>query len=470
MANLYEKTWKDAKKAFEKSTGKKKPSNNFLGIFNRTGLTSSVQQLDKAADGDAAGMEKALATFSKNAADYKKTLAAADKKESDDYKAAIAALSKALDKIGKDYQAEIEKKLPAVVKLPDAITRSDDVFRRCKTKLFETKPVAFGVGFTEKSVRISKMIEKEVDGLIQTLILRCSNHVRDLEVEIASTVDGAAAKLEKADEKQQAKIRADTEKACNALIASYRKKVDSEVDKICSDWFSKFKIASAYKRGFVLSWIKGVVGITLSATATALSGGAALAPLMVTIASNGKTMIKLLKSTYEYARSLETAEKKLFELNKELTKLYTEGTRRNIEFTEFQATLGAPWVSGVKDFERVSNEYTKKCVDYEKKGVDPLKKQYRELEKAILAVNKADRKVGKQLSDAYSQVFDAVAAENKILEKRMDLRRKVTDDIKTLKSGREGVLKLYAVFDGATELGSCASAIKNIVTIATKLA
>ena len=471
MANVYEKAWKDAKADFEKSTGKKKPSGGFLVIFNRSGLTGAAQDLDKAADGDAAGMERALASFQKTAADYQKQLAAANKKEEGDaYKSGVAALSKAIDKIEKDYEKAIHAKLPVSVTLPDSISRSDNIFRRCKTKMFDMKPVSFGVGFPKKSVSISKMIEKEMDSLIQTLILRSSNHVRDLEEEIASAVDGAAERLEKAGEKERDKITAQLEKECEKIVDTYRKKVDGEVDKICSDWFSKFNIASEYKKGFVLSWVKGVIGISLSVTATVLTAGGALAPLLVMVASNGKDLLVLLKQTYEYGRSLETAEKKLMELNKELVDLYNEGTRRSIEFTEFQATFGAPWASGVGDFEKVSNEYTKKCVDYEKKCMDPLKKQYRDLEKIILSVSKEDKAVGKELGAAYSKVFDAIAAENGILEKRMDLRIQVTGDIEILKAKRKGALKIYAAFDGASKLGACAGAIKDIITIATKLA
>lgn len=65
--------WKTAKTAFETATGKKKPSEKFLGIFRQgTGIESALKEVDGAKD--AAALRKALAKFNTAYTDYVKLL------------------------------------------------------------------------------------------------------------------------------------------------------------------------------------------------------------------------------------------------------------------------------------------------------------------------------------------------------------------------------------------------------------
>lgn len=464
MADVYLKRWQDAKAAFEKATGKKKPSGNFLGIFRRTGMSDACKALDKAADGDASAMEKALTDFKKTAAGYEKELLVAEKADSNaDYKKEVQKLVGEMDTIETLFRSALEEKLPVTIRLPNAISRSDNVFRRVKSRDVELKPVTFHVGFAETSVRLAKMVEDEVDGLVQTLIQRASNQIRDLEEELAAYIDGTVPKAIAAKDKDKA-VQA-MMKECTNIIGRYRMEVDTMVDAICKDWFTKHKIASDYKKGFAFTVVKGVVGITLSVTATVLTGGAALAVILPAIASNGKTLVSMLAATYKYVRDIETTEQKLIEENKELVEMYERASRASVEWTEFQSFLGAPWATGILDFSKTTDEYTKKCVDYETKYLPPIRTKFREIQKQIAQVADADPAVARKLSKAFEEAFDAVANENKVLEKRMDLRIKARSDVEVLQATRPGVIKLYKAIDGGSNIASAGSAVKNLVSI-----
>lgn len=77
--------WKTIKDNFEKATAKKKPSDKFLGLFNKSsGITPAAKKLDEALDdGDRKPADKALGDFKKTCAAYQQTLAKAIVAETD---------------------------------------------------------------------------------------------------------------------------------------------------------------------------------------------------------------------------------------------------------------------------------------------------------------------------------------------------------------------------------------------------
>jgi hypothetical protein len=81
----FQKEWAFIKANFTKATGKKKPSEKFLGVFNKnTGLTPACTKLDIAlAKPDPSGATKALADLKKVAGDYVRILAKAATEKSD---------------------------------------------------------------------------------------------------------------------------------------------------------------------------------------------------------------------------------------------------------------------------------------------------------------------------------------------------------------------------------------------------
>ncbi|MDE2006033.1 MAG: hypothetical protein KGI51_05645 [Rhodospirillales bacterium] len=81
----YAKEWKQIKTNFEKATGKKKPSEKFMGVFDKaSGLTPAATAFDKTLDGDDKNAaEKALGKFHDVADTYTTTLAKAAAGESD---------------------------------------------------------------------------------------------------------------------------------------------------------------------------------------------------------------------------------------------------------------------------------------------------------------------------------------------------------------------------------------------------
>lgn len=81
----FEGEWKVIKKNFEKATDKKKPSDKFLGVFNKaSGITPASSKLDKAIKAaDKGDAEKALDGFTKTCKAYQQTLAKAAAGEKD---------------------------------------------------------------------------------------------------------------------------------------------------------------------------------------------------------------------------------------------------------------------------------------------------------------------------------------------------------------------------------------------------
>jgi prefoldin subunit 5 len=72
----YETAWKKAKKKFEETTGKKKPSETILGLFKKSsGIEAACAALDKAADArDLDQLKKAHTTFITAKAKYEEVL------------------------------------------------------------------------------------------------------------------------------------------------------------------------------------------------------------------------------------------------------------------------------------------------------------------------------------------------------------------------------------------------------------
>lgn len=102
----YLEDWTSAKKQFETATGKKKPSQGFLGAFKKSsGLETATKGLDKAlANFDAKTAAKAEADYTKAWQGYLSILEKADKDDKDaDYKAEIGKLKQALEKIALDF-------------------------------------------------------------------------------------------------------------------------------------------------------------------------------------------------------------------------------------------------------------------------------------------------------------------------------------------------------------------------------
>src|SRR5688572_9919554 len=72
----YEADWKAAKKQFENATGKKKPSEKFLGVFRESsGIEGACKKLDQSlADPSEENVTKATAAFDKAMMAYMTTL------------------------------------------------------------------------------------------------------------------------------------------------------------------------------------------------------------------------------------------------------------------------------------------------------------------------------------------------------------------------------------------------------------
>lgn len=81
----FEKEWNDIKKNFERATTKKKPSEKFLGIFNKpSGITPAARTFDKALDDESrTAADKALAGLDRVANAYVQVLAKASATETD---------------------------------------------------------------------------------------------------------------------------------------------------------------------------------------------------------------------------------------------------------------------------------------------------------------------------------------------------------------------------------------------------
>jgi len=476
MPSSFEQNWNVAKKAFESATGKKKPSAGFLGIFHRSGLQDACKGLDAAFDKNAEAMQKALDKFRKEAADYRKTLTAAEKKEDGDYKKEVQKLAGMLDAIEADYQEALEQKLPKQVTLPDAISRSDNIYARCKTKAFELKPVKVSVGFTERSVRINKMVEAEFEGLIQTLIHRCSNLMRDMEIEVAKLVDGAEAKAEgAADEKTVDKIVASLEKEVTATVDRYKAQADETVEKLCADWFRKYQLASEYKKGFVKTVVIGTVSIAASVTLLALTGGGAAVPLALAIGGNVKNLLGICSAAYNYAKDINKTESKLISQMMTIAERFEKAGpewqgKLKIESLEMLATVGLP-ISAAGATEKTLAEYAKKCVDYEDKHLRPLQQQFRAIMRDVEALQREEPKLGGKMAQAFGKIFDALAEENRAVQERTDLRVWAQENLDVLNGRRADIIKkLNKTVEAGSALAGVAGILKNIAEIAVKVA
>ncbi len=109
---MYLEQWKSARKQFEKLTQQKKPSEKFLGVFNKsTGIESAVKGLDASLDnGDEDKMLKAEQVFGEALGKSTPILIKAAKDEAGTYPVEVAKLAKALQDIGVDFGDERKQK------------------------------------------------------------------------------------------------------------------------------------------------------------------------------------------------------------------------------------------------------------------------------------------------------------------------------------------------------------------------
>jgi hypothetical protein len=110
----YLKDWQDAKKAFEAATGKKKPSESFLGVFRKSsGMESACKGLDDAIKKPTLdGLTKAMMAFDKSRSDYLKLLGKADDADKGgDYAKEIQKLAGALMGIQETYARDMQEAL-----------------------------------------------------------------------------------------------------------------------------------------------------------------------------------------------------------------------------------------------------------------------------------------------------------------------------------------------------------------------
>ncbi|WP_207477832.1 hypothetical protein [Arenibaculum pallidiluteum] len=476
MPSSFEQTWNSAKTAFENATGKKKPSAGFLGVFNRSGLQGVCRDLDGAFGRDADAMQKAFDRFRKEAADYQKTLAAAEKKEAGDYQRELQKLSGVLDAMAREYQRALEVRLPRQITLPDAISRSDNIFARVRTKAFLLKPVRVSVGFSERSVRISRMVAAEFDGLVQTLIQRSSNIMRDLEIEVAKLV--AAAEAKAASTRNEAaieKITAALRKDVAAVVEHHKALADATVDKLCADWFRKYDLAAQYKRGFVKTMVVGTIGITASVTMLAVTGGGAAPAIALAIVSNVKILLTACSAAHNYGRAISKTEKELVSQTAAVIERFARAGpewkgKVKIESRELLATIGLP-VSAVGAMENTLAEYARKCVDYEAKHLRPLQTAFRTIMRDVHALVGEDPKLGRRIAKAFERAFDALAKENVAMQARADLRIRTRENLDVLNGRRaDAVKRLNQTVEAGLGLAGIAAILKNVAEIAMKVA
>jgi hypothetical protein len=105
---MFVEEWKGARKAFETATGKKKPCEKFLGVFNKsTGILNAVKELDDALKSrDTDRMIKAETAFFRVKGDYAPILMKAAKEDkAADYLKETQKLGAALDDIGELFGA-----------------------------------------------------------------------------------------------------------------------------------------------------------------------------------------------------------------------------------------------------------------------------------------------------------------------------------------------------------------------------
>lgn len=468
----YEQRWKAAKKAFEAATGKKKPNGGFLGLFHASGMVDACKALDQAFDKDDAAMQKALVKYRKEAADYGKTLNKAE--GSGDYKAEIKKLLVAIQLFDDEFQKELETKLPVVVVLPDSISSSSNAFRRAKSKYFEPRPVAVEIGFAERSVRVRKLIEREVDGLVQILVLEASNRIGDMETAVADLVAQYDKKLEalKApDEKALEKLALELESKCHDVIDAHRAQALDRVERLCADWFKKHDSADAYKKGFVKAVVVGTVGVGLGVSAMVLSGGAALPALIAGIGSQCIKVAQVCSAVYKFARDLSKTEGSLIEQTNALQDRFQKAGVGKIESLEMLGTLGLPLVTSTASLKGIEKEYSYKCVAYEEKNLAPLKQTFENIFKLVEKVGEHDKKLKAQYAAQFDKIFDVLAQENALMAKRADLRIATAENLEVLNGTRKDFFKkLNSVTEAGKELATIAGVLNDIRKIGMALA
>ncbi|GAA0575485.1 hypothetical protein [Caenispirillum bisanense] len=145
----FEADWKQAKKAFEAATNKKKPSAKFLGFFHKSGVEDAFKAYDKALDkGDKKALDAALVAVGKAASAYHSTLEKAAKAETD------ALYAKEVKKLGDKL---------------DAIVREAGVAANARAEDLRGADVAAAKTLAEKTLAEVDKVFKAAQGELRTL-------------------------------------------------------------------------------------------------------------------------------------------------------------------------------------------------------------------------------------------------------------------------------------------------------------
>jgi len=130
--------WKTAKDVFLRDTGRKKPSDKFLGVFRKSaGIENACKGLDNALkEFNVKGMTKAVGVFEQAKDAYLTTLDRAQANEDENYQQQVTVLRGALERVAVDFADEWNKLSKREFgKLEKAITTSKEQLLRIRKQL-----------------------------------------------------------------------------------------------------------------------------------------------------------------------------------------------------------------------------------------------------------------------------------------------------------------------------------------------
>lgn len=305
----YQQEWKTAKANFTKATGKKKPTEKFLGFFRKgTGVEAALKDFDKA--NTFAQKEKACLTAFKSKESYSKVLNASIR-ENADIKEHLTKLKSILEDIYKRVEKEAQP-VPTGRLVKPEIIRSFKLNGNAKPKWLNMGDITV-TAYVEMDSFLGDLFKQKAEGLrIEKLGEAALKAMKPWQKAIEEVIMKEDQRLETLPKEKHAAYIKDLNHTLKVHAERCEKMMNQAVEREFDAMVGRIDALKSFKRGCYISIAIKLTTIGVAITSIALTLGATA----VSMISALKAGLELSMAAAELFEDMETAH---FDVEQDLT-------------------------------------------------------------------------------------------------------------------------------------------------------
>jgi|GEM_PF-1053130 len=273
----YQQEWKTAKTNFTKVTGKKKPTEKFLGFFRkRTGVEAALKNFDKAKT--FAQKEKACLVTFKSKESYAKVLNASIR-ENTDIKAELTKLKSTLEDIYKRVEQEAQP-VPTGRMVKPEIIRTFKLNGNAKPKWLNMGDITVNA-YVEMDSFLGDLFKQQAEGLrIEKLGEAALKAMKPWQTAIEDVIMKEDKRLETEKKEKHAALIKDLNHTLKVHAERCEKMMNQAVERELDVMVGRIDALKSFKRGAYVSIAIKLTTIGVAITSMALTLGAAAVSML----------------------------------------------------------------------------------------------------------------------------------------------------------------------------------------------